>query len=638
MISLLRRFARSKWAIALFVLLMLSFVVVGSQMDVFAGLGPKHVISAGDRSVDQAEFRSDFERLRERLQEQAQRPVTIEEMVEQNVLTRYLETQTRRLGFLEWSWKAGVRPGKALIVAEIRKIPAFFNQVTGQFDEKLYQQKLAEQRVTPARLEQEFRDQYAIEHYGAALFAGARAPRIYGALIANRALETRDGRWFEITQDMAGTAPAPTDQQLQAFLTENAAQLRRPEFRQVSLVLFTPGPEAAAAPISEERIQQRFEFRRSTLTQPETRTFTTLSAPSQEVAARIAAAMRAGQTPEQAGRAADISPARYTDQPRAAIGDPAVAAAVFNAQAGQVTDPVRAQVGFVVAKVDTVTPERPATLAEVREAIVAELRAEDARASTFSRVERFERARDQGQSLIDAARSVQARIVQPPPFTEQGLTPDGQRLNAPPLVLTNAFSLSEGGESEVIDAGQGQYFALRVDDVIPAALPALSEVREQLARQWTARENARRLSARAEALANQIRSGQDIAAVAAGAGATLVVRTGVEQNREAQEALGQGVLQGLFGQGRGQIFSQPNTETTYVVGRVDAIRAPTPALAAPLAEQARPRLTQQLVESLADRGFEAGAERVRARYDLALARQALGLSAAPTPAAPAKAP
>lgn len=33
------------------------------------------------------------------------------------------------------------------------------------------------------------------------------------------------------------------------------------------------------------------------------------------------------------------------------------------------------------------------------------------------------------------------------------------------------WSLGKGAESEVIDMGQGQYFVVRLDDVMPAALP-----------------------------------------------------------------------------------------------------------------------------------------------------------------------
>jgi peptidyl-prolyl cis-trans isomerase D len=96
------------------------------------------------------------------------------------------------------------------------------------------------------------------------------------------------------------------------------------------------------------------------------------------------------------------------------------------------------------------------------------------------------------------------------------------------------------------------------------------------------------------------------------------------------------VLQGLFGQSKGQAFSQPASQTAYVVGRVDNVRAANPAVAGPLAEQVRPRLTQELVQAMVESSVSAGAQRSKAKNDPAQALSALGLSGGATPAAPAQ--
>ena len=635
MLTAFRAFSRSKWAAALLVLIAISFVIVGARMDVFSNLGPKHVIDAGDRSMNEVEFRTAFDQVRERLQQQVGRPLTNQELVAENIHVRFLTEQTQQLGFLNWAYKAGIRPGKELIVKQIRQIPAFFNSVTGQFDQQAYEAALAQQNLTPAMLEQDLRDQYVTEHFGAAVFAGARVPRIYGALLAGSAFESRDGRWFEVTPAMAGQIPAPTDAQLNAFIQENADRLRAPEFRMVSVVLFTP--EASAnAPISEDRIRERFEFKKDTLSKPETRSFVTLTAPNRETAQKIAAALRAGQSPADVGRANNITPAAFNETPRSAIGDAATAAAVFGLQANQVSNPVQAGVGFAVAKVTAVQPAAPATLDSAREELIQELRAEDVKTQTYAKVEKYEAARTAGKNLADAAREAGGRVVDLPPFTKDGKLPNGQALNAPPQIFETAWSLTKGGESDVIDAGQGQYFAVRVNDIRPSALPTLAEVREPLAAQWIQRETMRRLSAKAEELTTRVRNGEDIAAVARSVNAPLTVRTGVIRNQQTQEALGQGVLQGLFGQSKGQAFSQPASQTAYVVGRVDNVRAASPAVAGPLAEQVRPRLTQELVQAMVESSVSAGAQRSKAKNDPAQALSALGLSGGATPAAPAQ--
>lgn len=634
MISMFRNFAKSKWAIGLLAVTALSLLITGgSQIDIFGSLGPRHVIDAGSRSQGQAEFRTAFERVRNNIQEQNGQPVSFQNLVDEGVHLQYLQSQTQRLGFLAWAYDAGVRPGKELVLKQIRALPAFFNQVTGQFDPDRYNQILAEQGVSSVEVEQDFRDQAAMQHMGAGLFAGARVPRIYGALLAGQALESRDGRWFSVTQSMAGSTGAPTDAQLQAFLTENAAQLRRPEFRMASLVLFNPDRDAAARlPVSDAEIAERFEFQKDALSEPERRTFTALTAPSREVATRVQAALQAGEEPVAVGRANNIQPTSYDAQPQSAIGDRTVGQAAFALMPGQVSQVIQGGVGFTVVKLNTVTPGRAATLESARAQIVEELRAQAARAQTFERVEAYEKARNEGKNLGDAAAQVGARIIQLPPVTANGELPDGQPMNAPPQVLASINNLSKGGESDVIDAGQGQYFAVRLDDVRPAALPELAEVREPLAQQWVLRENAKLLAAKAEELAGRVRGGEDIDAVATSVGATVVTRSGVQRNQQAVAELGQGVMQGLFGQARGQVFSQPNSNTSFIIGRVDQIRAPAAAEAAALAEQARPRITQDMFEGVVQTAVAAGAAKVKAKNDPARALEAIGVTAAANPA------
>lgn len=633
MLTAFRTFAKSKWAMGLLVVLALALLVGGgSQLDVLGSLGPKHVVTAGDRSIGQAEFRGEMDRILQQNQQQAGRALTFEELIGGGGLAQYLQQRSQQLGFLNWASQTGIRPGKELVLRQLRQLPAFFDSVTGKFDENQYRAKLAENNLTPEMFEGQQRDQYITQHYGSALGAGMRLPRIYGAVLAGQALETRDGRWFTVTQAMAGTAGAPTDAQLTAFMNQNAAELRLPESRTASVVLFDN--RAAPAAITEARIEERFNFRRDSLSLPEKRTFVTLTAPNRAAADRIAAALRAGQDPAAVASANNIQPANYADTPRSALGDPAIAAAVFGLAANDVSAPVQASVGFVVAKVTAITPGRGATLADVREQVIQELRAEDARAAVYARVEAYEKARQAGKTLDAAVAEIGARVIQVPAIRQDGKLRNGQDINPPlpPQLVQAMWTLGKGGESEVIDMGQGQYFVVRVDEVTPAALPPLEAIRAPLAQQWVLRENVRLLTTRANALAARVRGGEDLAAVAASAGAT--VRTAAGINRQSAQTLGQGVVQGVFTSGRGEMFSQQNTVDSFVIGRTDRITAAPAVLAAPMAEQFRERMASDNVNAVGELALKTAAERSKARYDEALARAALGLPAE-APAAPA---
>ncbi len=638
MLTAFRNFAKSKWAIGLLVLLALGLIVTGgSQMDVLANLGPKHVVTAGDRSLGQVEFRAEMDRIREQAQQQAGRALSFEELIGDGNLRQYLEQKSLQLGFVNWAWKAGIRPGKELVLRQIRQAPAFFDSVTGQFSEDQYRTALAENNATPEMFEAQLRDQYSTQHFGAALGAGMRLPRIYGAIVASQALETRDARWFTVTQAMAGTAGAPTDAQLTTLMNENADQLRLPETRTASVVLFDDGA-APAAELTEARIEERFNFRRDALSLPEKRSFVTLTAPNRAAADRIAAALRAGQSPAEVARANNIQPTEYVDTPRSAMGDQAVATAVFGLAVNEVPAPIQAGVGFVVARVTRIQPGRAATLADVREQVIAELRAEDARAAVYRRVEAYEKAREDGKTLDVAVREVGARVIRIPAIREDGKLRNGQEINPalPPQLIQSMWSLGKGAESEVVDMGQGQYFVVRVEDITPAALPPLADIREPLAGQWVLRENARLLNTRASALAARVRGGEDLAAVAASVGAT--VQTGTGLNRQSAEQYGQGVIAGAFSSGRGEPLSQQNSADTFIIGRTDRIAAAVPALAAPVAEQFRQRMAGDHVNAVGETAIAAAAARSKAEYDEPLARVSLGLPAEAPAAAAAASP
>jgi peptidyl-prolyl cis-trans isomerase D len=54
------------------------------------------------------------------------------------------------------------------------------------------------------------------------------------------------------------------------------------------------------------------------------------------------------------------------------------------------------------------------------------------------------------------------------PIAAQGVDQTGQPVpGLTPDALKTAFELSSGGESELIEAGKGEYFAVKVEKVIP---------------------------------------------------------------------------------------------------------------------------------------------------------------------------
>lgn len=631
MITAFRRLAKSPAAAVIIGLLVVSFAVFGLN-DVFSASGSRGVVVAGDHTVTPQEFRRIFDQQLDRIRQQSGQNVTIQQAVDEGFHRQLADQLAAETALAEWTRRAGIVPADALVVEELRQQPRFFNPITGAFDQATYEQTIRQEfGMEPPRFEKQIKDGIANGHLAAALQAGFRAPRTMSALYTSFGLETRDLSWFELTPAAAGPLPRPTDAQLQAFLQENAERLRRPEFRQISIVPFTPEQAAANASIDEAALRKRYEFKKDALSQAERRTFVQVPARDAAAAQRIVAALRAGQDPQAVARANNVEAVRVEDRPRAAVSDPAIAQAAFGLQPNQVSDPVRTAVGVSVIKLLTVTPGREVTFEEARPQLIQEVRREQATERVYQQVERFTAARDGGANIATAAQQVGARVVQLPPLTAQGAAPNGQPVGVPEPVLKTAFALEQGGESDVEEVrvtGPGgqpvtQYFAIRVDRVLPAALPSLQEVRAPLAAAWTQREVARRLQERADQLAARVRRGETLAAVAASAG--VPVRTAQNVSRQGGPNLSPEVVGRLFQTPEGQPFTA-RAQNGFVVARVDEIRPPEASgQAAMLAEQARPQASAAILNDMASAARLRAREATKAKVDERLLYQALGV-------------
>jgi peptidyl-prolyl cis-trans isomerase D len=143
------------------------------------------------------------------------------------------------------------------------------------------------------------------------------------------------------------------------------------------------------------------------------------------------------------------------------------------------------------------------------------------------------------------------------PVSAQGTGPQGQPVSGVnPKLLTSAFSLPQGGESEVEEAGNGEYYAVRVEKIIPKALPPLAEVKPQLVRVWMMREMVKRLQTKADELAARVKKGETLEAVAASIGSQVGHATSIDrQNAGQNQVLSRDALIKTFGAKTGEVYT-----------------------------------------------------------------------------------
>jgi peptidyl-prolyl cis-trans isomerase D len=640
MLAQIRQFAKSPIALGILGLLLLSFVVFGIG-DVFKNGAIKDaVVQAGGRSVGAAQFKLRFDQFRKQVEQQQNngQPMTVEQAAAAGLDKALVEQLAYSESLAALFEKIGLQPSDKLVIQELRKQPSFFDPVTGRFDRATYQQRLQQVGMSETEFETELRDQIAQQHFVSGLAAGLTVPRTYVAALAAYAREGRDFTWFTLAPQLAGPPVQPTDAQLLAYIKANAAQYTKPELRQFSMVRFSPALMAATVKVDEAEVQKRFAFEKDSLSVPETRSFAQVPVKDAAAGAQAVARLRAGETPEPVAKALGVSPISYQDAPKTAVTDRRVADAAFAMKAGEVGGPVQGALGLQVVKVTKVSPGHQATIEEARPKIEAELRKDAATEKAYELVQKYEDAHSGGATLAEAAKKAGAEVVAVPvPLTAQGTDLAGRASGAPPKLMEAIFALGPNGESDVLDLGQGEYVAVRLDKIMPSAVAGLDEVRTAATRNYVLQDLDRKLKARADEITARIKKGETLAQAAQSVGAsaqtaTSVMREGAQRNQQFSQDL----LAKVFAAKPNDIVVAQDVRLGYVVAKLDKVVSGTPAELAPLVEQQQSNFRNALFQDVAQTARNAARDEIKPKVDYNRARTAIGLEAqAPAPAAKA---
>ena len=631
MLAFMRKFAKSWLALLLFVPLLIGFAVFGVNKDLLAGGTSNFVVKAGSRTVTAYDFKREFDSYKEQLEQRFQQPITAELAQEQGLDRRVLEQLAYRESLDELLSRMGLRASDKMLTEQLRQAPRFFNQVTGEFDEAKYRAALAERGLTPATFEGILTDEMRRNQFISAAVAGLQAPRAYSAIGGMFALEQRDVAYFTVTPASVGAVATPTDAEITAWVKTNVPNL--PEIRRFTVVRFNTKDFEPKVTVTEAEVQKQFDFMKDSLSKPELRSVVQIPARDAGQAAAIVARLQKGDDPSAVAKAFGVTAVTFADKPRTSFSDPAVATAAFALPSGAVSAPLKGAFGLTVIKVTKVTPGNIATLAEHRAEIEAKIRGDLAgsKISDISKV--YEDAHEAGATLPEAAAKAGVPTTVFGPVTADGRGMDGKPIaGLSPAILKAAYEQTQGGESDILEAAEGEYFAVRVDAIVAPARPPLAAIRPQVVQNMIRMRQADAMKARAEALVARIRKGESLEAVAASAGATVVRVTGVSRaTLQAHEALGRELVGGLLQAKKGDPFTAAAPNFSVAVAVVTAIRAGDPAQVAQATEQARPQFTQEMFGDIGESARSYARKKLKTRTDLTRARMAIGID--PTQAA-----
>ena len=503
MLNSLRKHATGWVAKVLFGILVVSFAIWGIG-DIFrAPHGGSTLADVAGTQITMQEVNTEFDGRLRQMQQQYGNNIDRRRRREPRAAPAGRRTPRSPAGWSMPMPATSGSPRRTNTVAEtIRLDPQL--QGTGGFDRSRFDLLLRSMGMSEANYVEALRGDMVRNNLVDALTGSVQVPDLLVRKLLEERLERRKGAAL-IVDAATIEVPAPTDDQLTAYLAAHVKDYEAPEYRSATLVTLAPEDLVGEIEVSDADLRAAYDAHADQYRTPEQRKIEQLLAPDEATIKRAADEVAAGKSFSQVAAAMSGDKVERSELGPLAKGDlpEALDSAAFALQQGAVSAPVQTPFGWHLLRTEQITPEQVQPFTEVADELRRELSLERATNQLPDISTRLDDELAAGTPLDEAARKQGFEPLRLEHFDRTGHTPAHERLAADRLttdILTRIFAASAGETSLLEQTADGHYFVFRVDGVEPARERPLAEVRDQVEQAWRASEQKDRAKARAEEL------------------------------------------------------------------------------------------------------------------------------------------
>jgi len=504
-------------------ILIISFGVWGIA-DIFRGFGQSTLATIGHTEISINEFRQLYTEKLQQIGRQFGRPLTMDQarafgldrqVLQQTIAEAALDEEARRLGLGQ---------SDAETMRMIFNDPNF-RGVGGAFDPARFQAVIRQFGFTEQRYVADQRRVSLRRQIAGTISAGLEPPKLMIEALSRFQNEQRTIEYVKLDATQAGTIDPPSPETLAGYFDDHKAQFRAPEYRKIAFVAITPEEIGKWSDVSDEDARKLFEQRRDRLGTPEKREVSQIVFPNAEEAAaargRIASGLSFEDLAKEPGPgASDVELGMVT---KSGIIDPAIAAAAFSLQSGEVSQPVQGKFVTALVRVGKIEPGTEPSYESAAPNLKKEIAAERARKSVGDLRDKMEDERGGGASVIEAAQKLGLAAVTIDAVDRSGRLPGGQLATSIPRgldVVSQAFNSDIGVDNYPIQFNGG-YVWYDVLGITPSHERGLDEVKDQVEARWRDDQITSRLRAKATEMVQKLDQGGKLADEAAAVGLKL---------------------------------------------------------------------------------------------------------------------
>ncbi len=415
--------------------------------------------------------------------------------LERVITATALDDENRRLG---------ISIGDDRLRRQVLANPAF-QDMSGKFSADQYENALRNAGLTAREYEAQLRADLARGLLQAAVAGGVAGPQTFTDTLFSFARETRDFTWSKLDLSALTAQPdEPTEAELEAWYQDHPDDYTLPEIKKLTIAWLRPENLLDQIELAPDALQKEYEARADQYNIPERRLVERLVFSSEADAQAAMEAIRSGATTfealvkERGLTLADVDLGDVTKSGLGPAGD-----AVFALTEPGLAGPVPSTLGPAIFRVNAILAAQQTPFEDVVDELRAQLAGDAARRRVADQITEMDDLLAGGATLEELARETPGMEVE-----QLDWTPDA----------TGGITGYEAFQKRAAEAGTGDFpqldllsdggaFALRVDEVQPARLQSLDEVRDQVRQAVYREKRLDLLEDQARALIEKVRDG-----------------------------------------------------------------------------------------------------------------------------------
>lgn len=459
--------------------------------------GSSASICTGER-VSVRELQLDFRRTYDMEQQRRGADYTMEKAKQQGLLDRVFRESVARKLFDHVAKDFNLRYDTNAVLAQLANAPDLRNK-DGTFDKDKLKRAMQNMHMNEAEFVNYMRETFSRDQsIGIFSLMSYPPPALFNEYLKARGQE-RLVQLLKLSHEKMPVPPAPEPAVLEKFHQTHNDRFTAPEYRSFTVLRISQDEIAKNTPISDAELAEAFAKRKQEFAHGEQRDILQVVVGDAEVAKVLAQRAQSLRNLRQAADEAKKDAVLLENQTEETI-PAALYTTVFTAETGTISEPIKTDFGYHIVQLMKIKPPYDPVLADVKDKLRAKLQREHALEAAQELANKVDDEIGTGKSLDEIAGIYQLTTSKFVELNREGEDKKGKKTELPTggnMILQNAFGLSEGENSTLLDDHRGNFMVVHVDKVVPSQVEPFAAVQDKVLASW--RKEQQRIAAVAEA-------------------------------------------------------------------------------------------------------------------------------------------